>query len=55
MLRAYLDTNVESAIASGQYDRWKQFAESCMAEYDLNGWTANDLVDTGRFNPLRSV
>src|SRR5207245_1673939 len=23
------------ALASGQYDRWKQFAEGCMAEYDL--------------------
>ena len=32
------------ALASGQYDRFKQFAESCMAEYDLNGWTAKDLV-----------
>jgi 4-hydroxyphenylacetate 3-monooxygenase len=34
------------ALASGQYDRFKQFAESCMAEYDLNGWTATDLVNT---------
>jgi 4-hydroxyphenylacetate 3-monooxygenase len=33
------------AIGSGQYDRFKQFAESCMAEYDLNGWTAKDLVN----------
>ena len=35
------------ALASGQYERWKQFAETCMAEYDLDGWTANDLVNTG--------
>jgi 4-hydroxyphenylacetate 3-monooxygenase len=41
------------AMASGQYDRWKQFAESCMAEYDLNGWIAKDLVDTRHLNPLR--
>jgi 4-hydroxyphenylacetate 3-monooxygenase len=32
------------ALASGQYDRFKQFAESCMAEYDLDGWTAPDLI-----------
>ena len=33
------------AIASGQYDRWKGFAESCMAEYDLDGWTMQDLIN----------
>ena len=33
------------AIASGQYDRWKGFAERCMAEYDLDGWTATDLIN----------
>jgi 4-hydroxyphenylacetate 3-monooxygenase len=31
-------------MASGQYDRWKEFADSCMAEYDLDGWTVKDLV-----------
>ena len=35
------------AVASGQYERWKQFAETCMAEYDLDGWKAKDLVNTG--------
>src|SRR5438045_1235454 len=33
------------ALGSGQYDRWKQFAETCMAEYDLDGWKAKDLVN----------
>ena len=33
------------AIASGQYDRWKGFAETCMAEYDLDGWTTPDLIN----------
>jgi 4-hydroxyphenylacetate 3-monooxygenase len=33
------------ALASGQYERWKSFAESCMAEYDLDGWTVPDLVN----------
>jgi len=35
------------AVASGQYERWKEFAETCMAEYDLDGWKAKDLVNTG--------
>ena len=41
------------AVASGQYDRWKQFAETCMAEYDLDGWKAKDLVNTGGISALR--
>jgi 4-hydroxyphenylacetate 3-monooxygenase len=30
---------------NGEAQRWKAFAESCMAEYDLDGWTAPDLVN----------
>jgi aromatic ring hydroxylase len=33
------------AIASGQAERWKAFADSCMAEYDLTGWTVPDLIN----------
>jgi hypothetical protein len=33
------------ALGSGQYDRFKQFADTCMAEYDVDGWTATDLVN----------
>jgi 4-hydroxyphenylacetate 3-monooxygenase len=25
--------------------RYKGFAEQCMAEYDLNGWTVPDLIN----------
>jgi 4-hydroxyphenylacetate 3-monooxygenase len=35
---AYLDS-------SGKADERKRFAESAMAEYDVNGWTASDLVN----------
>jgi 4-hydroxyphenylacetate 3-monooxygenase len=41
-----------SATASGQVDAYKGFAEQCMAEYDLDGWTAPDLItptDVNRF------
>src|SRR5437764_710496 len=41
------------ALASGQYERWKQFAETCMAEYDLDGWTTKDLVNTDGMSARR--
>ena len=36
---------LRASIGSGQYERWKSFADSCMAEYDLDGWTAPDLIN----------
>jgi aromatic ring hydroxylase len=33
------------AIASGKADDWKNFADRCMAEYDIAGWTAPDLIN----------
>jgi 4-hydroxyphenylacetate 3-monooxygenase len=33
------------ANANGQAAKWKAFTESCMAEYDLDGWTVPDLID----------
>ena len=41
------------AIASGQYDRWKGFADTCMAEYDLDGWTAPDLINPDDVSVIR--
>jgi aromatic ring hydroxylase len=35
------------AEASGNAAAFKGFAEQCMAEYDLNGWTVPDLTDPG--------
>ena len=29
---------------SGAAAKYKGFAEACMAEYDLNGWTTPDLI-----------
>ncbi|VVJ17737.1 4-hydroxyphenylacetate 3-monooxygenase (EC [Amycolatopsis camponoti] len=34
--------------ASGQVDGYKGFAEQCLAEYDLDGWTAPDLINPDR-------
>jgi 4-hydroxyphenylacetate 3-monooxygenase len=42
----------QMAQASGQAERFKGFAEQCMAEYDLDGWTVPDLItpaDVNRF------
>jgi len=40
------------AIASGRADQWKAFADQCMAEYDLAGWTVPDLVNPGDVSVL---
>jgi 4-hydroxyphenylacetate 3-monooxygenase len=34
-----------SAMASGQTEQYKGFAEQCMGEYDLDGWTVPDLLN----------
>lgn len=33
------------AEAMGQADKYKGFAERCMEEYKLDGWTVPDLLD----------
>jgi len=38
------------AQASGSADRFKGFAEECMAEYDLDGWRVPDLTDPGELS-----
>ena len=44
---------LRAAIGSGQYERWKSFADRCMAEYDLDGWTVPDLVNPDDVSALR--
>jgi 4-hydroxyphenylacetate 3-monooxygenase len=34
-----------AAEAGGAAQRYKSFAEQCMAEYDLDGWTVPDLIN----------
>jgi aromatic ring hydroxylase len=38
------------AQASGNADKFKGFAEECMAEYDLGGWKVPDLSDPGELS-----
>jgi 4-hydroxyphenylacetate 3-monooxygenase len=43
---------LQAAEASGAAAGYKGFAEQCMAEYDLSGWTVPDLVSSGDVNIL---
>jgi 4-hydroxyphenylacetate 3-monooxygenase len=41
-----------AATATGAVDRYKGFADQCLSEYDLDGWTVPDLInptDVNRF------
>lgn len=38
------------SMASGATARFEGFAEECMAEYDLDGWTAPDLINPDDVN-----
>ncbi|HLI87242.1 MAG TPA: 4-hydroxyphenylacetate 3-hydroxylase N-terminal domain-containing protein [Ktedonobacteraceae bacterium] len=39
-----------NALANGEASQFKGFAEQCMAEYDLDGWTAPDLINPDDIN-----
>jgi aromatic ring hydroxylase len=41
------------ALASGEAERWKQSVASCMAEYDLDGWSVPDLINPDDVTVLR--
>jgi len=38
---------------SGQLDTYKGFAEQCMSEYDLDGWTSPDLINPDDVNRIK--
>ena len=38
--------------ATGQVELYKGFAERCMAEYDLDGWTVPDLITPDDVNVI---
>ena len=42
------------AEATGSTARYKELAERCMAEYDLDGWKAPDLINPDDVNVLRA-
>jgi 4-hydroxyphenylacetate 3-monooxygenase len=39
-----------AAEGSGAAERYRGFAEQCMAEYDLDGWTVPDLINPDDIN-----
>jgi 4-hydroxyphenylacetate 3-monooxygenase len=44
--------NLPAAMASGRAEELKAFVEQCMAEYDLDGWTAPDLINPTDVNQI---
>ncbi|MGH7906480.1 MAG: 4-hydroxyphenylacetate 3-hydroxylase family protein, partial [Candidatus Binataceae bacterium] len=47
--------NLALAIERGKADELKRLAEDCMAEYDLDGWTATDLINPTDINRLMAA
>ena len=45
--------NVPAAIAMGRADQLKSFVDQCMAEYDIEGWTAPDLINPDDVNRMK--
>lgn len=46
--------NLWDAQSSGDLERMKAFADRCMSEYDLDGWTVKDLVNADDVSVLRA-
>ena len=49
--------NITMATVLGRIDQLKAFADACMSEYDLNGWTVPDLInpDDVSFHKRRKI
>jgi aromatic ring hydroxylase len=45
---------LHAQLIDGQVDAYKAFAEECLAEYDLDGWTVPDLSDLKDLRRTRS-
>lgn len=41
-----------AAEGMGQTEQYKAFADQCMAEYDLDGWTVDDLINPDDVNQI---
>ncbi len=44
--------NLPAGLASGRVEELKSFVDQCMAEYDLDGWTAPDLINPDDVNQV---
>ncbi len=45
---------LNSQVASGQVESYKNFVEACLTEYDLDGWTTPDLSSIDNIEHLRN-
>ncbi len=46
--------SLQAAVAMGRTDHLKSFVDQCMAEYDIDGWTAPDLINPDDVNRMKS-
>ncbi|HVN88870.1 MAG TPA: 4-hydroxyphenylacetate 3-hydroxylase N-terminal domain-containing protein [Candidatus Binataceae bacterium] len=46
--------NLPTAIATGDLDKIRKFVDSFMAEYDLDGWVADDLVGNADVSRIKT-
>jgi 4-hydroxyphenylacetate 3-monooxygenase len=44
--------NLWDAQATGDLDEMKRFADTCMAEYNLDGWIAPDMISSDDVNVI---
>lgn len=47
--------NYWEALSLGEMDRMKGMVDTCMSEYDLNGWTVPDLVNNDDVSILKKA
>lgn len=45
--------NYWESLANGEMGQMKGMVESCMSEYDLDGWTVPDLINNDEVSVLR--
>ena len=45
---------LQAAQGDGSAERFRKFADQCMAEYDLDGWTAPDLINSDDINLIKN-
>lgn len=54
----YEDIRIQTmlqAMGTGQLAAMQGFADKCLSEYDLNGWTSSDLINPADVSALKSI
>ncbi|MBG1265085.1 4-hydroxyphenylacetate 3-hydroxylase C-terminal domain-containing protein [Nostoc sp. WHI] len=43
------------AQATGAAEEYKGFVDKCMSEYDLDGWTVKDYINSSHVNVINKI